>query len=160
MTDKVRINGVEYSWTSVDLKIGGVPYDGILSIDFGQSRKRAAVYGARKDGRKLGRTAGKYETPGLTIRMLTRTFDILTTILTPLGLGSYGDAEVPIFLQYVESPTAGLTPVTITFSKCAIDEEKESLAEGIEASAVDVTFDFTEMRRNGKQLWSLARSVM
>ena len=105
----------------------------------------------RKSGTPLGRTRGKYEPGAVTFRMLASSYDILTDILTPLGLGSYGSAEWPAILSIAE---IGDKPIVYVFDRLVIDSDKVSAAEGIDEIAVDVTCDVMAISMNGKVLYS------
>jgi hypothetical protein len=152
----LRLNSTILSWQSSQFSIMGVPYEGLLSIDFEQARERKIVKGMRRDGTPLGKTSGTYSVKGLTVRFLPDTYDLITTQLTALGLGSYGDAEFPIIFQYVEPLKL---PQTIIWTGCTIDGEKDGLAEGIDEAGVDVTIGALTCVRNGKFLYSLQRLI-
>ena len=158
MPDFVRINDTPYSWTSVSCKIGFIPFVGIQSVDFEQKRERKLVYVMRKDGAPVGMTSGKYTPPIISLKMLVESYEELTTALTAIGLGSYGDAKFPFFLQYSE-PTLGAVPITIVGSGCAIIGEKDAPAEGNDELTVDVQIQTTTFLRNGKRMVSLVRSL-
>jgi len=162
MTDQLRVSNTILSWTSTKLLMNGAPFEGVVSIDYEQTRERKKVWGARRNGRALGWTSGKHEVKGLNVRMLVDSFDVLTTLLTPIGLGSYGDAEFPILLQAEEPviPLPGSTPVlSVLFSPCAIVGEKEARQEGIDELLVDVAIDCLFLTKNGKSLASIVRSL-
>src|SRR5260221_326541 len=118
MTDIIRVNNTIYSWNSSSFKIDGIPYIGIMSFDYEQKRERSVVYAAKKDGRPLGKTTGKYSVPSCSLKVLKDTWDQLSTQLTLKGLGSFGDAEFVIIAQFVE---IGSIPITIVCTGCTID---------------------------------------
>lgn len=151
MTDTIRVNDQVLSWTSTEFKALGVPYVGIMSIDFSQTRKRKSVFGMKKDGRQIGRTRGKYEPGAVTMRWLAESYDILTDQLTPLGLGSYGSARWTASLSGFE---IGGKPLLWIFEDLIIDEDKVSAAEGIDELAYDVVMNVRGITLNGKTLYS------
>lgn len=162
MTDTVRINNTIISNTSCLFRAAGVPYEGILALDFEQTRERKKVWGSRRNGKALGRTSGKYEAKDATLTMLADSYDVLTDALTLLGGGSYGDAEFPFIAQYLE-PSPGIAgsilPITIALQDCAIVGEKEGYAEGIDEKVVEVTLSVMAITKNGKILYSALRSI-
>lgn len=163
MTDLLRVNNTILSWTSTVCNIAEAPFNGITSIDYEHKRDRKQVRGARRDGRALGRTAGKYEAGPVTMNMLADSWDVLSTILTTLGLGSYGDAVVPILLQSTEPgiPLAGSSPVlTVALIDCCVTSVKDTSQEGIDEKLKAITWDVMEIIENGKQLSSLVRSIL
>jgi hypothetical protein len=162
MTDVLRVNNTVYSWNSTQFLIAGAPYTGILSVSYGQKRERKKVWGARRDGRPLGRTAGKYDPGPVKMTMLADTFDVMTTLLTVLGLGSYGDAEVPILIQIAEPgiPLPGSPPVlTTAISFATITDVEDTKQEGTDELVKEVTWDVMQILENGKSLQSIVRAI-
>lgn len=156
MTDLLRVNSTIYGWNSHSMRFDAIPYNGILSVDHEQTRERKVVYGMRRNGTPLGKTSGKYSSKGFTIKMLADSYDKWTDFLTIKGLGSYGDAEFTSTLSLVEP---GQKPIIKLWTGCTIDGEKESNAEGIDEACVDVEIGALTFSRNGKQLYSVIRSL-
>lgn len=156
MTDIVRLNDTIVSWNSVSFKIDGIPYVGILSFDYEQTREREAVYGAKRDGRPLGFTSGKYSVPSMTLKMLRDSWDDLSTQLTALGLGSIGDATFTMIVQYIE---IGQPPITVVCVGCRIKGIKPTLEEGTGAATTELDIQCIEIVENGKPLASVVRAV-
>lgn len=156
MTDILRVNNTILSWNSCSFKFDGIPFNGILGFDYEQKRERKVVHGGRKDGRPLGKTAGKYTVPTCVMTMLRDSYDKFTTYLSAKGLGSYGDAEFVFVLQYVEP---GQPPITVVGRGCTIDGEKEVNQEGIDELVTEVTIGCLEIIKNGKSLASLVRAL-
>lgn len=156
--DYVRINGTKYTWGSVSLRIDVLPLLGILSFDYEETRERAILYGGQKNGKPLGRGAGKVTYPPMTLSVMRETGLAIMEYLTVKGLGSYGDAEFTISLN-VEEPLAAVPPIVATFSKCVIDGRKNSSAEGTEGLKTDFTISTLEIVENGMTIASQIRSV-
>lgn len=145
----IRINGVPYSWTSCSFRWNGIPFgEGVQSFDYEQTRERKIVYGSRKDGTPIGKTAGKYSVAPLTLKMLRSHATIWKSALSPLGLLSYGDADFVLSLQLFE-PVPGAVPSVMTFAGCTIDGEKGSQAEGTDELVTEFTIGCLEMTENG-----------
>lgn len=129
---------------------------GITAFDYEQSREREVVYAAKRDGRPLGMTSGKYSVPSMSLKMLRDSWDILSTQLTATGLGSYGDAEFTFIAQYIEPLQL---PITVTCVGCRIKGVKPSNEEGTEALMTELDIQCLEILENGKPLASLVRAV-
>lgn len=158
MPDVIRINNTIYSWTSCRFLIDGQPWTGVVALDTEQKRERKVVHAARQDGRPLGKTSGKYSVPSTTLKMLKDSADALTTYLTVLGLGSYGDAEFTIMVQAIE-PVIGAVPLSMILSVCTIDGEKDGHEEGIDELLTEFEVGVLSATKNGKQLWSAIRGI-
>lgn len=156
MTDVIRVNNTILSWNSFSFKIDGIPYNGLLAFDYEQKRERKVVHAAKRDGRPLGKTSGKYTVPTCSLTMLRDSFDKLTTYLTAKGLGSYGDAEFTFIAQYIEP---GQPPITVIGTGCTVDGDKDANAEGVDESLTEVTIGCLEIIKNGKRLASVVRAI-
>jgi hypothetical protein len=156
VTDIIRVNNTILSWNSFSFKIDGIPWVGITSFDYEQKRERKVVHAAKRDGRPLGKTSGKYTVPSCKLTMLRDSYDKLTTILTAKGLGSYGDAEFTFIAQYIEPLQP---PITVIGTGCTIDGEKEAQAEGVDELVTEVEIGCLALSKNGKSLASLIRAI-
>ncbi len=153
----IRVNDTVISWESFSFKIDGFPIAGIVGVSYSDKRERKKVYANRKDGRALGRTAGKYSAD-MSFKILQEDDDALTDYLDLKGLGSVGDAKFTAILQFSE-PEIGSSPITVIGSSCVISEGKESYDEGVDQNVVEYTLDVMALSRNGKQLWSYVRGI-
>lgn len=163
MTDIVetRLNGTPFSATSCSWSIALAPFIGITALNYEQKRERKLVHASRRDGTPLGMTSGKYSVGSLGITMLRSSYQRLIEILTPLGLGSYGDASFPILATYSEPQAilAGVLPVTIDIEGCRIVGEKDSYQEGVDELVTEVELMAMSIKRNGLRLWSVVNSI-
>jgi hypothetical protein len=156
MTDILRVNNTIISWNSFSFKLDGIPYNGIVGFDYEQKRERKVVHAAKRDGRPLGKTSGKYTVPTCTLTVLRDTWDKMSTQLTLKGLGSYGDAEFSFVAQYIEPLQP---PITVIGTGCTIDGDKDTNQEGIDELLTEVTIGCLQLLKNGKSLASLVRAV-
>lgn len=158
MTDLTlrRVNDTILSWNSGLVKIDSDPFEGILEIDYEQTRERKVVYGLRRDGTPLGKTSGKYSVKNVMLKMLRDSADALTDYLTAQGLGSYGDAEFSIQVEYAEP---GSIPIIVVIDGCTIDGEKDGNTEGTDESTTEFTIGALTLTKNGKRLWSVQREL-
>lgn len=161
MPDIIRVGQTPYSWNSLNFTIADFPYQGLVSFDVEQKRERKVVFGQRRDGTPLGKTAGKYTVPTCNMKMLVDSYDALTTDLSVLGEGSYGDAEFSIIIQVFEPDlvTSSL-PIVILCEGCTIDGEKDGFEEGVDEALVEVEIGCLQVTKNGKRLWSLKRGIL
>lgn len=165
MSDLVRIGSTLHSWNSQSFKIDGLPYNGVLSVDYEDKRTRKRVYGAKRDGVALGFTSGKSEPGPFVMKMLADSAQVMLNQLAIKGLGSYGDAEdILISIQVFEPPPSlpglALAPsLLIIASGCRVAGVKDSSAEGIDEKVSEVSFDTLRVLRNGLQISSLTRAV-
>jgi hypothetical protein len=150
-TDEVRINGKLFSWTSVIFKIDGVRVYGVTAIEWSQKRERVKSRGQNKAGRPRGRTGGLY-----TPENLKTTFHKDTaaaqrkSLAQKAGSDSYGDAEVPIYLQYVE----GTKTTTVEFEECTVAGDGGKSEESAEPDKEDWEWDTMGIKVDGKTLYA------
>lgn len=161
MTDiiETRLNDVPYSATSCSWLIAGAPFIGITALKYSEKRERKLVHASRRDGTPLGLTSGKYSVDSVSITMLRSSFQRLVELLTPLGLGSYGDAEFPIIATYSE-PLAPTPPVTIAIAGCKISGVEDDFQEGIDELVTVVDLQALALTRNGLRLWSVVNGLV
>lgn len=163
MTDilETRLNDVIYSATSCSWNIALAPFVGITALSYSEKRERKLVHASRKDGTPLGMTGGKYSVDSVTITMLRSSFQRLIELLTPLGLGSYGDAKFPIVATYSEplATVNGVPPIVITIDGCRITGVKDSYQEGVDELVTEVEIQAMSLTRNGLRLWSVVNGV-
>jgi hypothetical protein len=163
MTDilQTRLNTSPYSATSCSWIIAGAPYVGITALSYEQKRERKLVHGSRRDGTPLGKTAGKYSVGSVTMTMVRSSYDLLTTQLSILGLGSYGDAVFPIIATYSDpfAQLQGVPPIVVMISGASIVGEKEAYAEGFDELLTEVELMALTLTRNNKRLWSVVNAL-
>lgn len=157
MTDLIRISNDILSWHSQLLKIDGIPFNGFTALNHGEKRERTIVHAGRRDGRPVGKTAGKYSANPIALTMLRDSADKLTTYLTAKGLGSYGDAEFVLFMQAIEAKAGAL--ITVVATGCTIDSINEPSQEGIDPLLTEFEIGAMELTKNGKRLWSVVRGI-
>lgn len=151
MTDTLRVNNNEFSFASCQFKADGAPYEGIYGIKWSQTRKRKKVRGMNRSRKPIARTRGNYEPGPVSFKMLTSSFERLTTQLTVKGLGSYGSAEWTGILTIAEP---GMAPQIYIFKSLCIDEDSVDVAEGDEPLMTEFTCDVMDITCNGKVLYT------
>jgi hypothetical protein len=152
MSDQVRINGNQLSWSSANLKIDGERFFGVTSIGFGDALEVEKGYGMGRHHAPVSRTAGKYTIEPLVLRMrVDSAKELRAQLAQKAGGRGYGQAEVPIVLQFVE-PSSGLQ-TTIEFDRCRYVKATMSAEEGPAGIMEDVEFDPMAIRRDGVVLF-------
>lgn len=156
-----RLNNTRLSWNSTTISLDGVPLgEGVLAVDYTQTRERKVVYGSRKDGRNVGVTSGRYATSG-SIKLLRETAFKVLAQLSIKGLGSYGDplSGFTLVIQSMELEP-GAIPLNVVLSNCLVKEVKHSLVEGVEELVSEITLnEGFEVSENGLVLFSRVRSI-
>ena len=151
MTDTLRVNNNEFSIASCQFKADGVPYEGINSIKYSQTRKRKKVRGMNRTRKPISRTRGNYEPGPVTVKMLTSSFSRLTGQLTAKGLGSYGSAEWTGILTIAEP---GMVPQVTILKDLCIDEDSFDASDSDDPLYTEFTCDVMDITVNGKVLYT------
>jgi hypothetical protein len=157
--DEQRLQGTIYSGKSAEFDYGQGPVEGVLKAGGEAKRTRKIVYGSRRDGQPLGKTAGKFEPGSLTIAMLATTAKQFEAYLatTGGGQGSIGDPTFALTVSLYEPDITNDDPITWSFGGVTVESQKESWDEGIEEIVTEYTLQFLQNPRNGNVLWSIIR---
>jgi hypothetical protein len=156
--DEPRLQGTIFSGKSCEFDFGFGSVEGCLKAGGDQKRERKVVHGSRRDGRPIGLTAGKVEPGKFTAALLATTAEMLFEFLTIAGLGSIGDAVIPITVSVFEPDNSDI-PQTITFDNCALTSTKQSWDEGIEELVTELEFQPIGQDQNAQVLYSLIRNI-
>lgn len=156
--DQFAFNGTIYGPNSHIIRIDAVSLTGVRSLSFSDARTRALVFGSKRDGTPLGKTAGQYNPGEASLKVLRATADQITTYLTPIGAGSYGDASFTLLVQVIE-PDSTAAPQTTVLSSCHITGVSEDYNNTDEVSETTFTIQPESISRNGKVLYSLVRKL-
>jgi hypothetical protein len=156
--DEVRLQGTIYSGKSCEFDFGFGAVEGCLKASGDEKRERKVVHGSRRDGRPIGLTAGKVEPGKFTCARRNTTAEMLFEYLTASGLGSIGDAIIPITVSTFE-PDSSDIPQTITFDNCALTSKKQSWDEGIDELVTEIEFQPIGQDQNAQVLYSIIRNI-
>lgn len=152
MSDAIRVNGNQFSWGSISVKINGDRYYGFTAIGYGDSRERVMAYGMGRAHAPRGRSLGKYTTEPVTLTGWKDTMAALRSALAQAGDGtSFGDTVCQIVVQYVE---AGNTPVTVELEDCVMTKATSTDEESPDPSKEEAEFSCMRIRRNGLTLFA------
>lgn len=158
MSDEVRINGIQLSWSSVKLKLDGTPYAGITAIEYADGIEAAHTYGMGRDHAPRGMTAGKYTPEDFVITCYASTAKAIRADLASKaqpGRG-YGSVRVPIILQYIEPDDA---VVTVEALEARLVKNEASNEEGPDGLSEKLTFKVMRYVRDGLSLHATERSA-
>jgi hypothetical protein len=147
MADAIRINGNQFSWASVRLKIAGEPFHGFTSINYADKRERVKAYGMGRHHAPRGRSHGKYTTEPVKLVGWKSSVQELRALLASQAADgkSYGDVEFPISLQYIE---ADETPMIISIERCVWTGNSTADEENPDPLKEEIEIDCMYIRRN------------
>lgn len=162
-----RLNGVPFSWQSCAHFFNGIPYKGITSATFKETREVKLVHAGQQDGTPLGITAGMYKVENTSFTLLRESAHALLADLTVFGLGSYGDASFTYICQTFEPtipPALPGVPSTTIVTGCRITgiEEKQELGTDELVTQIDVQALYVLRTFGGVplKLWSTIRTLL
>lgn len=154
MADKVFINGNQYDYGSTELKIAAEPIYGYTAVNWSQKRERQKGRGAGKDRRPKGQTGGRYEADVVKVTVRRDTASQIKLMLAEQVDGSnYGNAVVPIVLQYVEDES-NQDPVMVEFFDCTYQDDTNATEEEGGPDSVEISFSvqWIDETINGKKV--------
>lgn len=159
MSDLLRINGSVYSWGSMRVLLGGVPYIGITAISYSDKRERQKAYGMAPHQGPIGSTRGKYTAENAKLTVFAHTARDIQAQLATLSLNqlSTGNTRIPIVIQKIE---ADLLVDMATLNGCALSGISDEYAEGPDAMMVDLEFDVMAIYRNKRTLFDSTRGLI
>ena len=163
--DTTRLQGTRFGSQSCLFQIttaGGTQLDwleGVMGASYEDKRDRPKVYGSRRDGRPIGKLAGKYD-PGISsMDMTEETYDLVTdTLAAESGDGaSFGDVDFTMQIQLFEEDQ--VTVITKTFEVCNVVGEKGDYpTSGNDPLNIALAWDYLGKDTNGKTLYSGTRT--
>jgi hypothetical protein len=148
----IRVNGNDYSWGSIVLKINGEVFSGFTEISYSDKRTRTKGYGAGKHQAPTRRARGKYEVDNCKIKGYMRDVRLLRQELakySPSGK-SYGDTPIQIDVEYIEADD---TPIHDEIEDCVWASNSQTASEGPDLLMVEFELDPMRVRRDGLVLF-------
>lgn len=143
----MNINGNEFSWSSVMLRIAGQKITGFKAVKYSDEIEgRDPVYGASVIPK--GRTRGRYKVGDCSMTLYLSDFK---TLIARLGNG-YGQVEGELVVQFRE----GSDFHEHVLERVRIGGADHSSEEGTDASEVEVSLSVMRIRRDGKYLMTEA----
>ncbi len=150
--DNVRVNGVQYDWASIEIKVRGIPYYGVAAINYSQTRERGKFFGVGKHGAPRGRGRGQYNCEASIEMWASSAQDLRDALLNPVSM-SYGDTEFDVVVQYYEIGS-NETPVTVELFSCVFKNEDASNSQGTDGLKETIGLDPMYIKKNGATLFS------
>jgi hypothetical protein len=147
MADALRINGNQFSWGSIVLKIDSERYTGFTSISFADKRERVKAYGMTRHHAPRGRSRGKYTIDPVKLVGWKSSVSAVRAALAARSsdLVSYGDVEFQIVVQYVESDES---PLTVLIDGCVWASNSSTDDEGPDPLKEEIEIDAMLIKRN------------
>ncbi len=158
MSDPIRVNGNDYSWGSIILKIQGELYSGFTGISYADKRERTKGYGMGRHHAPRSRSAGKYTTENVKLTGPISSMNALRAGLAARSSNkrSYGNVVFEIAVQYVESDNV---PVHVDIERCTYVGTSTSHEESAEILKEEVEIDCMLIRRNGLELFDTTKGT-
>jgi hypothetical protein len=153
MGDQIRVNGNQFSWGSIILKVKSERIYGLTSVAFADKRERSYAYGMGRHHGPRGRSLGKYTPDPVKLGGWKRTIQDIRELLASaslVGETGYGDTQFEVDVQYIEPDEATIQVViegcVWTGSTTSDEESPDPLKEEFECSPMLI-------RRNGLVLF-------
>lgn len=154
----VRVNQVEYAWTSAAFRVDGMLTDGITGVDYGDSLETRTIPSNVQDAAPLGMSAGRYQIAKFPLRMLRSQARALKDYLflkaPTQGVTSYGQATWDFSVQLLGSDAPNNLGSTTTFATCRIVGEKSALEGGTGAAMTEFQVACLGIEQDGSVLWN------
>lgn len=151
MADEVRINGNQYSWGSIILKMQEQRFHGFTAISYSDSRERVMAYGMGRHHAPRGRSRGKYAVEPVTLTGWKSSLQTFRKALADAGDGeNYGDTEFEIVVEYIETDES---EIIVTIERCVMTKNTTSEEEGPDPLSEEVEILPFLIRRNNLTLF-------
>jgi hypothetical protein len=151
------INGVSYSWASIEFKFaGGPPITAVLSCDYKINRERKKTFGTNVN--PLRKTRGKIDYSSKWKMALPEAYNLIGALgaQDPTGLNAYGDVFWVATVTYSEN---GFSTNVITIEGNTMDTWENSHAEGVEEPVVEFETNPLLILLNGQPMSSIPLSA-
>jgi hypothetical protein len=163
--DRSRLQGTQYTGVSLIFQVttaGGnqLPWlEGVMGSTYEEKRTRPIVWGSRRDGRPIGKGAGRYEPGTLTLDTEEATWDFVTDALANEAADgeSFGDVSFTVQIQLYEEDKPQTT-ITKTYDFCNVDGEKGDYPTTADPLKIALAFSYLSKDTDGKTLYSQTRT--
>lgn len=119
-----KINGKSYDFSSIEITINKIPYQGVTEISYSDTLEPGILRGTSAFMR--GRTRGMYEAEA-SFSIYKEDLEPIKTALASLGLGGFMEAEFQITVSYREATS----PLIVdTIEGCRIKHNENSHSAG------------------------------
>jgi hypothetical protein len=162
--DVIRVNARTFAWSSCAFSCDGMPWEGVVGIDWEERLDTRVVYSNQQDGAPLGMAQGRYQIATFPLRMLRDTAktwkNYLTAQASTKGSGSYGQAVFELGLQLAGRDAGDLLPTSTLFSSCRVLGEKVSHEEGIDELVTEFQIGCLLIEQDGNSLWNALPAIV
>lgn len=138
------INGMRHDYSSVEIKLNTLRFNGVKSITYRHSLDPGMLRGNRAGF--IGRTRGSYTAEG-SIELYRAEYETLIASLTLNPLLGYFEAQFDIEVSYSEAFSQLLTDKCIG---CRLKSSEHSNSEGNDPSTVSCDLSIMYLLENGK----------
>lgn len=158
MSDALRVNGNQYSWGSIVLKLDNDRFSGFTGITYADKRERVKAYGMGRHHAPRGRSRGKYTVEPVKLTGWRGSVQIFRKqlALRAIDQKSYGDIEFQIVIQYIES---GEQPLTVEIDRCVLTGNNATDEENPDPLKEEIEIDPMLIRRNGLVLFDASQGA-
>lgn len=148
MADQIRVNGNQFSWGSIKLKLDTQEFTGFTAISYSDKRERVKAYGMGRHHAPRGRSRGKYSVDPVKLTGWKESVQIFRAQLALRSANqvSYGDVEFQIIVQYVEEPNEA--PITVSIERCVWAANTTTDEENPDPLKEEIEIDAMLIRRN------------
>lgn len=156
MSDAIRVNGNQFSYGSIILKLDQDPFYGFTGISYADKRERVKAYGMGRHHAPRGRSRGKYTIEPVKLTGWKNSIQIFRAQLAARSVGglSYGDVEFQIVVQYIEFDES---PITVAIERCVWAGNSVSDEENPDPLKEEIEIDAMLIRRNNLVLFDAAQ---
>jgi hypothetical protein len=121
-----KINGIVYDYSSIEISIAGLPYQGVTEINYSDSLEPGSLRGT--GALKRGRSRGMYDAEG-SFSIYKEDYEPIKRALSALGLGGFMVTPFLITVTYRELGQGNIL-ITDTIEGCRIKKNDSSNSSG------------------------------
>lgn len=150
------INGVSYSWASIEFKFAGAPIVAVQSIDYKITRERKVTYGTNVN--PLRKTRGKIQYEAKAKILLPELNEFLAALgnADPTGNNAYGDVQFEVDVTYSEN---GFSTISDKIMFCTVDAVEQSSSEGVDEIVREINLNPLMILLNSQPMSSIPLSA-
>ncbi len=165
--DRDRLQGTQFTGVSCLFSLvtsGGTELadlEGVMGGGYEDKRERPLIWGSRRDGRPIGKGAGRYVPGGLSIDVEEATGQLIKETLAAESAdgASYGDTEFVLVIQLYEPDKGVVDTITMTFEGCNTDSAKGDYPNTPDGLKKSFALSYTGADENGLTLYSGTRTT-
>lgn len=138
------VQGVRFDHSSLDIKLSGISFIGVKSVDWKDELKPGEAYGTA--AQRLGTTRGQYKASGNLELWKAEAFNFEQLLIQQSpGVGLL-EIRFPIDINYVME--GGIGPFTANLVACRITDRSDQSGQGNEPHSKKYVLDITYVLEN------------